>query len=57
MSQITIQQLKIDFTESLELLRVSRPQNILIGDDEYWERYHKLIYKYFPEELDEDENE
>lgn len=39
-----------DLMEALALLNVAGPNPLLINADEYWDRYHDLTEKYFPDE-------
>ena len=39
-----------DFKKALKLLEVVGPNPLLIGSAEYWDRYYKLVDKYYEEE-------
>ena len=55
MNQITINELKSDFLEAIELLSVSAPQRLLVDEAVYWGRYHELMDKYRPQSEDDED--
>ena len=51
----TVQEIVDGLNEALNLLSCARPQNLLIDDNEYFDRLHALQDKFDDEERESDE--
>lgn len=45
-----LNEVEIDLHEALELLAVAAPNRLLVDEDDFWDRNHRLMEKYYPEE-------